>query len=276
MPETIQTQIEPFKETGGIRHLLSRLRSYLIWDPLVWLYTIVFGVLSLVSSLFDRDGRIQHGFARLWSRTILDTIGAKVSVEGLEKIDTSRAHVYVVNHLSALDIPILYAYLPFQFRILAKRELFAYPFLGWHLSRSGQIPVDLEDPKKSIRSLNRAVEAVKKGLPLVIFPEGGRSESGQLQPFMGGAFFAAIRAQADVVPMAMIGTYETLKMNTWHIKPRPLRLLIGSPIRTLGLSVRNTEALTEQAREAIAGLYYANTSLPDLHKQNLNRQESSS
>jgi 1-acyl-sn-glycerol-3-phosphate acyltransferase len=276
MPETIQTQIEPFKETGGIRHLLSRLRSYLIWDPLVWLYTIVFGVLSLVTSLFDRDGRVQHGVARLWSRTILDTIGAKVSVEGLEKIDTSRAHVYVVNHLSALDIPVLYAYLPFQFRILAKRELFTYPFLGWHLSRSGQIPVDLENPKKSIRSLNRAVEAVKKGMPLVIFPEGGRSESGQLQPFMGGAFFAAIRAQADVVPMAIIGTYETLKMNTWHIKPRPLRLLMGSPIRTHGLSVRNTEALTEQAREAIAGLYYANTSLPDLHKQNLNRQESSS
>ena len=275
MPETIQTQIEPFKETGGIRHLLSRLRSYLIWDPLVWLYTIVFGVLSLISSLFDRDGRTQHGFARRWSRTILDTIGAKVSVEGLGKIDTSRAHVYVVNHLSALDIPVLYAYLPFQFRILAKRELFTYPFLGWHLSRSGQIPVDLENPKKSIRSLNRAVEAVKKGMPLVIFPEGGRSESGQLQPFMGGAFFAAIRAEAAVVPMAIIGTYETLKMNSWHIRPRPLRLLVGSPIATHALSVRDTEALTQQAREAIAGLYYANSSLPDLHKQNLKGQESS-
>jgi 1-acyl-sn-glycerol-3-phosphate acyltransferase len=275
MPETIQTQIEPFKEMGGIRHLLSRLRSYLIWDPLVWLYTIVFGVLSLISSLFDRDGRTQHGFARRWSRTILDTIGAKVSVEGLGKIDTSRAHVYVVNHLSALDIPVLYAYLPFQFRILAKRELFSYPFLGWHLSRSGQIPVDLENPKKSIRSLNRAVEAVKKGMPLVIFPEGGRSESGQLQPFMGGAFFAAIRAEAAVVPMAIIGTYETLKMNSWHIRPRPLRLLVGSPIATHALSVRDTEALTQQAREAIAGLYYANSSLPDLHKQNLKGQESS-
>jgi 1-acyl-sn-glycerol-3-phosphate acyltransferase len=273
VPETVQVQIERLKETGGFRHVLSRLRSYFIWDPLVWIYTIVLGALSLISSLVDRDGRMQHGFARFWARVILGTVVPKVSVEGLKEIDTSRAHVYVVNHLSALDIPVLYAQLPFQFRILAKRELFRYPFLGWHLSRSGQIPVDLENPKKSIRSLNRAVEAVKHGMPLVIFPEGGRSESGQLQPFMGGAFFAAIKAQVDVVPMAILGTYETLKMNTWHVMPRPLRLLVGQPISTTGLSVRATESLAQQAREAIAALYYPNTSLPDLHRENPKSQE---
>jgi 1-acyl-sn-glycerol-3-phosphate acyltransferase len=273
VPETIQVQVESVQETGGVRHLLSRLRSYFIWDPLIWLYTIVLGALSLICSLFDRDGSIQHGFARFWSRTILRTIGTQVTVEGLEKIDTSQAHVYVVNHLSALDIPVLYAHLPFQFRILAKRELFRYPFMGWHLRRSGQIPVDLENPKKSIRSLNRAVDVMKNGMRLVIFPEGGRSETGQLQPFMGGAFFAAIKAKVDVVPMAIVGTYETLKMNTWHIKPRPVRLLVGAPIRTDGLSIRDTEALTDQAREAIAGLYYRNTLLPDLHKQNQKSQE---
>ena len=274
MPETIQVQVEPVQEAGGVRHVLSRLRSYFIWDPLIWLYTVVLGALSLTCSLFDRDGGIQHGFARFWSRIILGTIGTHVTVEGLDGIDTPQAHVYVVNHLSALDIPVLYAHLPFQFRILAKRELFRYPFMGWHLRRSGQIPVDLENPKKSIRSLNRAVEAIKRGMPLVIFPEGGRSATGQLQPFMGGAFFAAIKAKVDVVPMALIGTYETLKMNTWHVKPRPVRLLVAEPIRTEGLSIRDTEALADRAREVIAGLYYRNTSLPDLHKQNLKSQES--
>jgi 1-acyl-sn-glycerol-3-phosphate acyltransferase len=254
--------------TGGMRHLLSRLRSYFVWDPLIWLYTIVLGALSLTSSLFDRGGRVQHGFARLWSRMILGTIGAQVTVEGLDKIDTAKAHVYVVNHISALDIPILYVHLPFQFRILAKRELFRYPFMGWHLRRSGQIPVDQENPKKSIRSLNRAVEAIKNGMPLVIFPEGGRSESGQLQPFMGGAFFAAIRAQVDVVPMAVIGTYEMLKMNTWHIKPRPLRVVVGEPIPTTGMSVRDTESLAAKARATIARLYDSQSPLPGL-PQNL-------
>jgi 1-acyl-sn-glycerol-3-phosphate acyltransferase len=149
---------------------------------------------------------------------------------------------------------VLYVHLPFQFRILAKRELFRYPFMGWHLRRSGQIPVDTENPRASIRSLNRAVAAIGNNMPLVVFPEGGRSRDGQLKPFMGGAFFAAIKAQVDVVPMAIIGTYDMLKMNTWHIKPRPLRLVVGDPIATTSLTVRDAETLTTKAREAIAGL----------------------
>jgi 1-acyl-sn-glycerol-3-phosphate acyltransferase len=266
--QTVQVQVEPVEESSGLRHWLSRLRSYFIFDPLVWLYTVVLGCFSLLSSLFDPSGRIQHGFARLWARMILGTIGVPVTVEGLEKIDTSRAHVYVVNHLSALDIPVLYGHLPFHFRIMAKRELFRYPFMGWHLRRSGQIPVDLENPKKSIRSLHRAVDAIKSNMALVIFPEGSRSQDGQLQPFMGGAFFTAIKAQVDVVPMALIGTYEILKMNTWHIKPRPVRLLVGEPMATAGLTVRDTEALTAKAREAIARLYHDSRPARDLHDPN--------
>lgn len=255
------------RPSGGFRHAMSRLRSYFIFDPLIWLYTIVLGSLSLLSSFFDKDGTIQHEFARLWSRMILGTIGVPISVEGLEKIDTSRSHVYVVNHLSALDIPVLYVSLPFSFRILAKKELFRYPFMGWHLSRSGQIPVVLENPKASIRSLNLAVAAVKRNMPLVVFPEGGRSEDGQLQPFMGGAFYAAIKAQTEVVPMAIIGTYETLRMNTWHIMPRPVRLLVGDPIPTTGLTARDTEALSAKASHMIAALYYANSPVPDLRHE---------
>lgn len=247
--------------------MLSRLRSYFIFDPLIWLYTIVLGTVSLLSSFFDREGEIQHALARLWSRMILGTIGVPVTVEGLEKIDTGKAHVYVVNHLSALDIPVLYVYLPFQFRILAKIELFRYPFMGWHLRRSGQIPVVLENPKASIRSLHLAIDAVKRNMPLVVFPEGGRSPDGQVQPFMGGAFYAAIKAQADIVPMALVGTYETLKMNTWHIKPHPVRLLVGDPISTAGLKSHDLEGVTRRAREEIARMYYSHSLIADLHTQ---------
>jgi 1-acyl-sn-glycerol-3-phosphate acyltransferase len=271
--ESTQFPVESVSNETGVRHLLSRLRSYLFYDPLIWLYTIVLGSLSLISSLFDRDGAVQHGFARLWSRMILGTIGTRITVEGLENIDTSKAHVYVVNHLSALDIPVLYLALPFQFRILAKRELFRYPFMGWHLKRSGQIPVVLDNPKASIRSLQLAVTAVKNNMSLVVFPEGGRSEDGQLQTFMGGAFFAAIRAQTDVVPMALVGTYETLKMNSFHIKPRPVRLLVADPISTAGLTTRDTEKVAQRARNVIADLYYSHSPLPDLRNQHLQRQE---
>jgi 1-acyl-sn-glycerol-3-phosphate acyltransferase len=267
MPEMTQIRIETGQELRGLRLWGSRLRSFLIWDPLIWLYTIVLGSLSLLSSFFDKSGRIQHGFARLWAKIILATLGAKPNVEGLDKIDVTRQQVYVVNHLSALDIPVLFASLPFPFRILAKKELFFYPFMGWHLKRSGQIPVVLDNPKASVRSINLAVAALKQGNSLVIFPEGGRSPDGQLHPFMGGAFYAAIKAQAKVVPMALVGTYEMLKMNTWHIKPVPLHLIVGDPISTAGMTSRDLGRLTQQAEDVIANLYYSRSSIPDLREQ---------
>ena len=264
MSETTRVEIKPREVTGGIRHLGSRLRSYFVWTPLVWLYTLVLGCVSLVVSLFDPTGERQQRVARLWSQMILWTVGAKVQVEGLEKIDTSKPQVYVVNHLSAFDIPVLYTHLPFQFRILAKKELFRYPFMGWHLRRSGQIPVVLENPKASVRSLNLAVASIRKGNSLVIFPEGGRSPNGQLQAFMGGAFYAAVKAQVDVVPIVLVGTYEMLKMNSYHIKPGPVQMVVGSPISTVGMSTRDIAKITERARIVMGDLYYSRSLVPDL------------
>jgi 1-acyl-sn-glycerol-3-phosphate acyltransferase len=267
VPEITQTEIKPQETTGGIRHLGSRLRSYFVWTPLVWLYTAILGCVSLVVSFFDPTGERQQNVARLWSRMILWTVGAKVQVEGLEKIDTSKPQVYVVNHLSAFDIPVLYSYLPFQFRILAKKELFRYPFMGWHLRRSGQIPVVLENPKASVRSLNLAVAAIRKGNSLVIFPEGGRSPDGQLQSFMGGAFYAAVKAQVDVVPIVLVGTYEMLKMNSYHIKPGPVQMVVGEPISTIGMSTRDIPKITEQARVVIGDLYYSRCLVTDMRAE---------
>jgi len=279
------------RPASGLPIWLSRLRSYLLWDPLIWLYTIVLGCLSLLSSFFDRNGRIQHGFARLWSRMILGTIGAQVRVEGWEKIDASRPCIYAVNHLSALDIPVLYKHLPFQFRILAKRELFRYPFMGWHLRRSGQIPITFEEPasskdegskselrsgsfsrlRKNFEGLAQGVNYLKSGMPIVIFPEGGRSENGHLLPFMRGAFWLALKAQVEVVPMAIVGTYETLPMNSFHIRPHPVRLVVGEPITTHGMNIRS---LTQKTRDAIADLYYPHSLVPGPRTQNLSEQES--
>ena len=143
------------KPNSKSQHLLSRLRSYLIFDPLIWLYTVVMGTLSLLSSFVDRDGRIQQWFAVTWSKMILKTIGVPLAVRGMEKIDTTHPHLYAVNHLSALDIPAVYAALPFHFRIMAKEELFRYPFMGWHMRRSGQVAIERENALASMRSLNR-------------------------------------------------------------------------------------------------------------------------
>ena len=157
---------------------LSRLRSYFILDPLIWAYTLGLGSISLICSLFDRNGSIQHRLARLWSQAIMKTILSPVTVKGMENLDVARTRVYAVTHASALDIPILYVQLPFQFRIVFKSELLAYPFIGWHLKRSGQVCINQQNPSASIGAIKSALKSLRSGMPLVIFPEGGRIEQG--------------------------------------------------------------------------------------------------
>ncbi len=237
--------------------LFSRLRSYLFYVPVVYLYTGALGVVALLSSLFDRDGRLQHRIARLWARSILRTVGIRVQVCGKERLQQSQPVIYAANHLSAIDIPVLYAEVPSQFRIMAKKELFRYPFLGWYLTRSGQIPIVLGDAHASLRSLNRASDALRKGMPLVVFPEGGRSASGELQEFLGGAFYVAIRAQVPIVPVAIVGSYELLPINSFHVVPGDVGLVFGEPIPTAGLRMRDSAELSARVRQQIAELYDA-------------------
>jgi 1-acyl-sn-glycerol-3-phosphate acyltransferase len=240
----------------------SRLRSYLILDPLIWLYTLVLGLIALPGGLFDKTGRRLHWFSQAWSWLIMKTILSPVKVIGLDKIDTSKPCVYAVNHASAMDIPVLYVHLPFQFRIVFKKELLVYPVVGWQLRRSGQVCIDQQKPTNSIAAIRSAVKSLKAGMPLVIYPEGGRTPDGEIKQFLPGAFFLAIKAQVDIVPVALVGTYELLPMNTYHIKCRPLEMRVGEPIATLGLTVRDMEAVSAKVRKAMEELYYSEPSAP--------------
>jgi 1-acyl-sn-glycerol-3-phosphate acyltransferase len=242
---------------------MSACRSFLLIDPLVYLYTMVLGTFSLLVSLFDSSGRIQHRCARLWSWLILKTCLSPVEVIHGERIDVTHPLVFAANHISALDIPVLYVNLPTQFRIIAKKELFAYPFLGWHLRRSGQLPIDTEQTTASIRSLRRAIETLRDGMPLVIFPEGGRSQTGQVQKFMTGAFYIAIKAQVDVVPVALVGTYEILPMKHFHIRPGKIQMVVGEPISTSGMGLHDMEVLANRVQRAIEEMYYSRSKVPD-------------
>ena len=242
----------------------SRLRSYLILDPLIWAYTVVLGSTSVLCSLFDRSGRIQHRLAQAWSWLIVKTIFSPVTVTGnLAELanhsgDTEpKPTVFAVNHASALDIPVLYVYLPFQFRIVFKSELLSYPFIGWHLQRSGQVCINQQNPAASIGAIKSALKSLRRGMPLVIFPEGGRTRDRQIQPFLPGAFFLAIKAQADIVPVALVGTFELLPMNTYHIKCQPLEMRVGQPIPTAGLTLADMDEVSAKVKSAIEALHAA-------------------
>jgi 1-acyl-sn-glycerol-3-phosphate acyltransferase len=235
--------------------LRLRILTYVLLMPLVAFSTAFFGCISLVCGLWDSSGRQQHAIARVWARTLLWIALSPVTVVGLDRISPGAA-VYASNHLSYYDTPVLFANLPFQFRIVAKQALWKIPFIGWYLNRSGQVPVDQKDNRSAIASLGRGVKALKAGMPLVLFPEGGRAEAGDVQPFMSGAAFMAIKAGVPLVPIALIGTYELLPIHTYHLTPRPLVAVIGDPIPTAGLTTKDAGALTERLREAISGMYH--------------------
>jgi 1-acyl-sn-glycerol-3-phosphate acyltransferase len=256
---TEQSEAKPASPPKSRHGWPSRLRSYFILSPLIWAYTLVLGTLSLICSFFDHDGRIQHNFARLWSRLIMKTILSPVKIIGLDHntFDNSRPKVYAVTHASALDIPILYVQLPFQFRIVFKSELLAYPFIGWHLKRSGQVCINQQNPAASIGAVKSALRSLRRGMPLVIFPEGGRTPNGQIQPFLPGAFFLAIKAHADIVPIALVDTFDLLPMNTYHIKCQPLEMRVGKPIPTAGLTAQHTDQVSAQVKSAIEALHSA-------------------
>ena len=191
----------------------------------------------------------------------MKTILSPVTVTGNAAALTDRAdgkpRVFAVTHASALDIPILYVYLPFQFRIVFKSELLSYPFIGWHLKRSGQICINQQNPSASIGAIKSALRSLRGGMPLVIFPEGGRTPDGKIQAFLPGAFFLAIKAQAEIVPIALAGTFELLPMNTYHIKSRPLEMRVGEVISTAGMTLADTEAVSAKVKAAIEELHGA-------------------
>ena len=173
--------------------LALRWLTWLVLLPLLALATAFFGSISLVVGLWDSTGRQQHYIARTWARVLLLLTLSPVTVEGLEKLQPLRRHeaghgrpsrrplaVYASNHLSYYDTPMLFAKLPFQFRILAKASLWKLPFIGWYLNRSGQVAIDQSSARAGVASLMRGVKALEAGLPLLLFPEGGRSATGEL------------------------------------------------------------------------------------------------
>ena len=245
-------------QVAAARKPAIRWLTYLILIPLIALATTFFGCISLLCGLWDKTGRQQHAIARAWAQVLLWIALSPVELIGRANLPRGTA-MYAANHLSYYDTPVLFAKLPFQFRILAKQSLWKIPFVGWYLNRSGQVPIDSKSGRSAIAGLLRGAKSLQQGLPLVIFPEGGRAEQGQIRPFQSGAAFMAIKAQVPLVPLALIGTYELLPIHTYHLTPRPLKIVIGEPISTAGMVTRDSEQLTETLFAAITALYNQHT-----------------
>ncbi|MGC8760058.1 MAG: lysophospholipid acyltransferase family protein [Bryobacteraceae bacterium] len=223
--------------------------------PLVILSTALFGTLSMIASLWDRSGRQQFAIARVWARTLLWAAGARVRAVGLEKIDPRGTYVICPNHVSYMDTPVLLAWLPVEFRFMAKEELLKLPFIGGHLRRAGNISVPLDDPRAALRVLSAAGKAMQEnGVSVLVFPEGGRSASGELREFKDGAAYLAIKAQAPLVPVALIGVRDILPMHSHHLRPGRVTMRVGDPIPTAGSKPSDRTELTARLHAAVREL----------------------
>lgn len=231
---------------------MAALRSYLFSIPLIVLLTTFFGIISVIVSFFDAAGTKQAWLAHLWAKTLLKACGVRVHVEGLEHINPAASYIFAVNHASYMDTPVILANITAQFRFLAKSELFKIPLLGTHLASAGHISVPLEDPRAAIKSMQRAGDIIReKKISLLIFPEGGRSETGVLEPFKEGAAYIAIKAGVPIVPMVLVGMHECMPMHSLVVRSMDIKLRILPPIPTESLILRDRGVLTEQLRATI-------------------------
>ena len=226
------------------------------WRTVFWLipaisvYTIVLGTLSLASMLIDRRGRLAHGCARAWSRWILGTTGVRVDARGLDRVDGARSYVFVSNHQSIYDIPVLFASVPAQLRIIAKASLGAFPVLGWHLRWTGHLLVDRK--RAGAGTLGEVARMIRRGDSLIVFPEGTRSRDGRVARFKRGLFLLAIEAGVAVVPVAVGGTRHVMLKGRLMTCPGDVSVVVHDPISTDGLTREDARRLAEQAQGVVA------------------------
>jgi len=235
---------------------MAFLWSLVVIDPLFILSTIFFGCISIPLTLMDKSGDSAIRLGRVWARSLLWIAGVRVTIEGLEKIDPQRNYLFCSNHLSYMDTPVVMANIPVQFRFLAKKGLFQIPLMGTHLKQAGHVPVPLENPRAAVKTMTTAAAVMReRSISMLIFPEGGRSEDGLLQPFKEGGAFIAIKAGVPLLPIVLIGTREVLAMGSPVFHPfRRVTLRIGDPISTEGLTLADRGRLTKAVRGQIVAM----------------------
>jgi 1-acyl-sn-glycerol-3-phosphate acyltransferase len=247
-----------------VRKNVWKLRAILFSVPAIVLATALMASVSLIASTWDRAGRTQHRVAQLWSRMLLRLCFVHYRVFGMEKLDPAGSYVLVSNHASYMDTPAVLSSIPLQFRFFAKKGLFSIPFLGWHLARAGHLPVVRGDARASLKSMSEGARLIReRGISLLLFPEGGRSEADEgIRPFKEGAAYIAIKAGVPAVPVGLVNTRTVLPMHSGVIRPGTIEIHIGDPIETRHMAPAERGRLNETLQDRVAQLSRQQTKTP--------------
>lgn len=226
------------------------IRTVFVLVPAIAIYTIVIGTISLIGGLFDASGRFSHSCAQLWARLILLTSGVRIELKGAALPPPDQSCVFVANHSSFYDTPIVFTALPRQLRIMAKAALGYVPFLGWHLRRSGHVLVNRRNPGASI--FKRMQRMARSGASLVVFPEGSRTIDGNLQKFKAGMFLLAIENGLPVVPITISGSRVVMPKGRFSVSPATVTVTVHEQIPTKGLAREDARALAAKVQDIVA------------------------
>ena len=228
-----------------------------IWTALVAVaVTIPLATATLAVAAIRSNARLIDNITRLWARLILRGAGIDLRVEGTEVIDRQQRYILIANHHSYFDIPCIFAAIPQPIRFMAKISLFKIPIFGWAIGRAGFIPIDRKNRRTAVKSFELAVERIRKGNTVVVFPEEGRSRERAMRPFQRGGFLLALRSGLPILPVAIVGTFDVFRAGAKRVTPGPVTVKVGTPIPTEGLTVRQKDQLLEQSRAQITKMLY--------------------
>ena len=212
--------------------------------------TLAFGALAALAGMCGQR-LLARRFAGMWGRAILWAWGVEVEIHGAPPTGPA---VYAANHGSALDIPIVFGYLPVDFRVIHKRSLHYLPIFGQYLYLGGHIAVDRSNPFRARRSLSRAAIRIRGGTSVLVFPEGTRNrrDDGAVQPFKRGSFVLAVEAGGPVVPVSLAGVKRVAPAGLVRLRPGRVVLTLHAPIATEGLTVDEAGALGDRVQAVVA------------------------
>lgn len=204
---------------------------WLVKNLIFVLYSMFWASFTLISAPLNYKHKIGYFILKNWTKGGLMLFGIKVKLHGSENIIKGKGHIYVSNHLSYLDILVLLATIPDNIRMVYRSEISKIPVFGWAMLACGFISIDRTNIKSAIRSLEKGAKKIKKGISILIFPEGTRSPDGKTGEFKRGMFLLAEQSGADIIPVSISGTYELLKRDTYKVKSGKVNIVIGKPMK---------------------------------------------
>lgn len=219
---------------------------------LICMITVPAALLVILLGLFAPYGNHAHRITRFWTRVVLAISGVAIKVRGLSQLDPKRQYVFMVNHQSHIDIPVLVQGLSaFQLRWIAKRELLWVPLFGWAMWAAKHITVNRSDRFDALGSLKKAQEQMKGGISLVFFPEGTRSSDGRLLPFKRGGLLLAVKTRTPIVPITISGSSAILPKGDWRIRAGDIEVTVGAPVTVEHYRPGNLRVLALRLQELI-------------------------